>query len=156
LDGASGRLTYSIPEFPDEDWTLAVRFRAENLPEGRLGQVFSAWTAPQDDPLRLVIDGGKLYARIEAGAGFSTEGLAVSPGRWYLAVVVKEGPRLTLFVDGREVGTASVPFSVRSNSREVALGGNPRFAGNEFLHARFAGFRLVDGALSTEEAAAGL
>jgi hypothetical protein len=156
MDGSSGRLSYSVPEFPDEDWSLAVRFRVETLPVGRLGQVFSAWTAPQDDPLRLVIDGGKLYSRIEAGAAFSTEGVAITTRRWYLAVVVKEGNRLTLFLNGREVGTATVPFSVRSNSREVAFGGNPRFAGNEFLHTRLAGFRLVNAALAPDAAAAGL
>ena len=49
----------------------------------RLGQVFSAWTGPSDDPLRIVIDRGKLYARIEGGGGGSTAGTDLQVGRWY-------------------------------------------------------------------------
>lgn len=156
LDGSSGRIRYSLAEFPEEDFSVAVRFFLEAIPERRLGQVFSAWTAPQDDPLRLVIDGGKLYARIEAGAGYGTDGAPVTTGRWYTAVAVKEGARLTVYLDGKLVGSATVPYSLRSNSREVALGGNPRFTGNEFLQARFAGFTLRSRALGPNEIARAL
>lgn len=156
LDGERGRIKYAVDEFPEEDFTVAVRFYLEALPEGRLGQVFSAWTAPSDDPLRLVIDRGRLYARIEAGAGYSTEGAPVATGRWYTAVAVKEGARLTLYLDGKPAGAATVPYAIRSNTREVALGGNPRFAGNEFLKARFAGFILRSRALGPDEIGAAL
>jgi hypothetical protein len=152
LDGVIGRLKYAVEEYPEEEYTDAVRVRIDALPQGRLGQVFSAWTATADDPLRLVIDNGKLYARIEAGGGGgSTEGFPVEAGRWYSLAVVKEGSRLTLFVDGRVAGRAIVPYRVRSNTREVALGGNPRFPGNEFLAATFAAFRLEARPLSPEE-----
>ncbi|HTE17733.1 MAG TPA: beta-L-arabinofuranosidase domain-containing protein, partial [Armatimonadota bacterium] len=62
VDGKTGRLRYGITEFPEEEYTVALRVRIDALPEGRFGQVFSAWTAPSDDPLRLTVEGGKLYA----------------------------------------------------------------------------------------------
>lgn len=152
LDGQSGRLKYSVDEFPQESYTAAVRVRFASLPQGRLGQVFSAWTAPSDDPLRLVVENGRLYARIEAGGGGAgTEGFPVQTGRWYTVAGVKDGSRLLLYVDGKLVGRAPAPFTVRSRSREVALGGNPRYTGNEFLAARFADFSLHGRALSAEE-----
>lgn len=152
LDGARGRLKYALDAFPEESYTVAVRVHFDSLPQRRLGQVFSAWTAPSDDPLRLVVDGGKLFARIETpGGGAGTEGFPVQAGRWYSVVAVKDGSQLTLYVDGAVVGRSPAPYTVRSNSREVALGGNPRYTGNEFLAARFGEFSLHGHALSAEE-----
>jgi hypothetical protein len=152
LNGTSGRVTYAVPSFPEEEYTVTVRARIDALPQGRLGQLFSAWTAPSDDPLRLCIEDGKLYARIEAGSSCSTEGFPLQAGRWYGIAAVKEGSRLTLYVDGTAVGQAVAPYSIRSNAREVALGGNPRFAGNEFLAASVADFSFHGRAFSAEEA----
>ncbi|MFN3651971.1 MAG: beta-L-arabinofuranosidase domain-containing protein [Armatimonadota bacterium] len=151
LDGARGRLKYAVDQFPEEEYTVAVRVRIDALPSGRIAQVFSAWTAPADDPLRITVDSGKLFARIEAGGSFSTPGFPVTPGRWYDVVAVKQGPRLLLYVDGQVVGQSAAPLSVRSRSREVALGGNPRYAGNEFLAATFADFSLHGRAFTAEE-----
>jgi hypothetical protein len=104
-----------------------------------------------DDPLRLVIDGGRLHARSEAGGAWSTPGAAVQPGVWYVAAAVKRGGKLTLYVDGRLVGSVAVPESIASRAQDCALGGNPHYAGNEFLAACFADFRLYARALREDE-----
>jgi hypothetical protein len=154
LDGETGRLVYLVDEFPGEEYTVAFRARIHHFPQGRLGQLFSAWTAPGDDPLRLVIDRGRLFARIEAAQGYSSEGVAVEPGRWYHVAAVKDGASLTLYLDGKPVAQGLVAHTIRSQSRAVALGANPRYTGNECLAARFADFRLEPRPLAPEEIAA--
>jgi hypothetical protein len=105
-------------------------------PQSRIGQVFSSWAGGLDDPLRLVVDGGKLFARVEAGGGFSTTGVLVETGRWYAVAATKRGRTLTLYLDGRAIGSCSVPEFTNTRARDRALGGNPHFAGKEFLAAR--------------------
>ena len=70
-DGERGKLIYTIDGFPGWDYTVALRVRVAKLPENRLGQVVSAWTANFDDPLRIVFDRSRLFARIEAKGGGS-------------------------------------------------------------------------------------
>jgi len=151
LNGRDQMLAYNVPVWPEEDYTVAVRVRLDTLPAGRLGQIFSAWAAGMDDPLRLVIEGGKLYARIEAGSTFSTPGTPVVTGRWYAVAAVKRGNQLTLFVDGAPAGTCPAPPWLSSRANDCALGGNPHFGGNEFLAARFADFAFYARALDPAE-----
>jgi DUF1680 family protein len=154
LDGVKGLLAYAIDEFPTEDYTVSVRVCLSVLPEGHLGQIFSAWAGPMDDPLRLCVDRGKLYARIEAGRGFGTDGLPIAAGTWHHVAAVKDGTKLTLYVDGTARGTVRVPAETHSAARDVALGGNPHFGGNEFLAARFAEFTFSARAFSATELSA--
>lgn len=143
---------FAVEEFPAEEFTVAMRVNVASIPSGRLAQVFSAWHAPNDDPLRLVIDNGKLYARIENPAlGSSTPGVAIATNEWMNIAAVKDGGRLRLHVNGELRGEAGAPASLNTNSREIALGGNPRYTGNEFLQARFEDFRFLDRALKPEE-----
>ena len=71
---------------------MAVRVRIDSDAQGRIGQIFSAWAAGMDDPLRLVVENGKLFARIEAGGGFGTPGVPIDAGRWHHVAAVKRGP----------------------------------------------------------------
>ncbi len=153
-DGRSAKVIYHIPGLAEWDYSVAVRVRVGSIPEP-LGQIFCAWTAPGDDPLRLVVDGGRLSARIEAGGGgFTTQPpYPVEVGRWLHVAAVKQGGRLRLYVDGREVASGAVPASVHSGSTAFALGGNPRYPGNEHLAARFSDLRIYDRALTGEEVA---
>lgn len=153
LDGKTQMLRYVIEEFPEEDYSVTVRVRIHELPANRLGQIFSAWCVSMDDPLRLAIQGGKLFARIEAGQGYGTPGTPVEAGRWYHLAAVKSGSQLTLFLDGKPAGSTPVPHFIRSSSREIALGGNPRYSGNEFLAAQFSDFKFFARALSAQEVA---
>ena len=75
----------------------------------------------------------------------------MEPGRWYRVAAVKDGTSLSLFVNGELRGQVSVPLLISSQARDIALGGNPHFAGNEFLAARFARFSLYARALSVAE-----
>jgi Concanavalin A-like lectin/glucanases superfamily len=98
-----------------------------------------------------MVDGGKVFARIEAGGGFSTPGAMMEAGRWYHVAAVKRGGNLTLFVDGQSVGSCAAPEFTTTQATDCALGGNPHFSGNEFLAARFADFSFFARALTTEE-----
>ena len=151
LNGRDQMLHYSLGAWPAEDWTVVVRVRVRELPRNRLGQVFSAWCRNVDDPLRLVLDGGKLYARIEAGAGFSTPGLTLEPGRWYAVAAVKREGTLRLLVDGKTIGSCAAPMYLPTQATDCALGGNPHYSGNEFLAASFADFAFYARALSDAE-----
>jgi hypothetical protein len=154
LNGRDQLLRYELPGWPDEDYTVAVRVRIRELPAGRIGQVFSAWRQPSDDPLRLVVDAGKLYARVEGAGGASTQGVPVRPGEWRHVAAVKSGSVLTLWVDGRPAGSCTVPSTASTLASDCALGGNPHFGGDEFLAARFADFAMYNRALDPAELAA--
>lgn len=151
LNGQNQRILYRLDPWPEEDFTVAVRARLRELPRGRLGQVFSAWAGPMDDPLRLVVDQGRLYARVEAGSGYSTAGAPVSPGRWLEIVAIRRAGHLALYLDGQPVGTCFVPEGLPTQSAAVALGGNPRYSGSEFLSGTFADFVFLERAWSDDE-----
>jgi len=151
LDGKSERLIYTLGGWPEDDYSLSIRFSIRSLPAGRIGQIFSAWRAPMDDPLRLVIDAGRLFARIEAGGLTSTQGVPIEPGRWHHAAVVKAESRLTLFLDGKEVTSAAAPALISTQATDSALGGNPHYTGNEFLAVDLADFAFFPRALGPDE-----
>jgi hypothetical protein len=151
FDGVKDRLVYQVEEWPEEDFSVSVWVQLTRLPEGRLGQVFSAWAAGMDDPLRICVDGGKLFARIEAGQGYSTEGVAVATGTWFHVAAVKSAAQLTLFVNGEARASTHVPATARTVARDFALGGNPHYGGNEFLAVQLADFAFYARVLATPE-----
>ena len=107
-----------------------------------------------DDPLRLCVQGGKLFARVEAGKAYSTGGVPVGPDRWYHVAAVKAGERLTLYVDGKPAGSMQVPADVHSAARDFALGANPHYTGqSEHLACRLRGLTFLVRALGPEEVA---
>ena len=53
-----------------------------------------------DDPLRVVVQGDQLFARLEAGQFFGTQGCKLQTNRWYHVVAVKQADQLTLYVNG--------------------------------------------------------
>jgi hypothetical protein len=148
LDGQKGMIVYALGEFPPRDYTLAV-WATWEAPKGRLGQVVSAWEGMMDDPLRICVDGGKLFARVEAARGYSTPGLSLEAGRWHHLAAVKRGPELTLYVNGQPAATLKLPQEVNSLSDQVALGGNPNYTlKSEHLACRLAGFVFYSRAMS--------
>ncbi len=151
LDGTGGMIRYKLFAFPQADYTAAVWVMLTRMPDQHYGQVFSAWSAGLDDPLRLVVTGGKLHARIEAGQFLGADGVPVEAGRWMHVAAVKREGKLTLFLDGQPRATADVPATIGSGSTAFALGGNPRYSGPEFLPCRLADLRFYAKALSEEE-----
>lgn len=150
LSGPRSLVGFKVEGFPPEDYSAAVWFFAEEIPD-RLLEIVSAWCRASDDPLRICLDRGRLFARLEAGAGYSTEPVAVAAGRWHHVALVKRERELLLYLDGERKGVGAAPAEVLSESRQIAVGGNPLFGGDESLAGRFAQFRLFARALSDAE-----
>ena len=156
LNGADQMFTYVLPDnFAAGDFTVSVRFKVHSVPDKRPAQVFSAWCAPGDDPLRLVIENGQLFARIEGSGGGSTGGVPLKPEVWHHAAAVREAGTLTLYLDGQPVASGPAPVPLLTKSKLCALGGNPLYTGRpEFLHASFRDFAIHTRVLSDDEVAA--
>ncbi|MBI5831467.1 MAG: glycoside hydrolase family 127 protein [Armatimonadetes bacterium] len=156
LNGRDQMLTYALPEPFGPDFTVALRVLVRELPaEGHLGQLISAWCAGGDDPIRVTLDRGKLYARIEGGGFHGTSGAELGLGAWHRVAAVKTGAKLRLYVDGAAVGEADVPAAVTTGSRLLAVGGNPLYTGQpEFAAIDVADLLVRGRALSAEEVAA--
>jgi hypothetical protein len=152
LDGQQGVIKFAIEEFPERDYTVSIWVRVTEFPGARLGQIFSAWSRGMDDPLRLVVQGDQLFARLEAGQSYGTPGWKLQTGVWYHVAAVKQADHLTLYVDGVVRATAAVPSVVASAAQNFALGSNPNYVGGpEFLAAQLADLRFYIRALNADE-----
>ena len=151
LNGLDQMLVYATPDTFRGDFSVAVRVRVNELPSKRSAQIFSAWVAPMDDPLRLVIEGGALFARIESQRSYSTDGLPIAVGEWHHIAAVKRGDRLTLYLDGEARRTVPVPATLDTKSDDCAIGGNPHYDGPEFLAATFRNLEICRRALTPAE-----
>ncbi len=155
FSGQGSGLRYRLPYFPERDFTFHAWVCPEGLPTDRLYQIFSAWAAGMDDPLRVVIHGRELSARIEARAAYSTPGAPVENGQWVHVAAVKEGPKLSLYVNGKLHGTVAVPGWCATAALDFALGANPHYTGaNECFVGRIDDFGFHAQALTAEEIAA--
>lgn len=150
LSGERPIVRYMIRQWPEESYSIATWVKLPAVPN-RLAQIASGWSRGSDDPLRICIEGNRLFARIEAGAGYSTQGVEIPLGEWFHVAAVKEGSQLRLYLNGKEVSATAVATIVRSPSTEVAIGGNPHFDGDESLPGRYAAFRFYARALATTE-----
>lgn len=138
FDGTQKKL-FELEEWPEEDFSVSFRFRLRSHPGNRMAQLFSGWAAAMDDPLRVTIQDGKLSARMEAGAAYSTPAVPIEPGKWHEVSVRKQGAKLSLTLDGKERGSCTVPMFMITRAKNFALGGNPHFNGNEFVDAEIEG-----------------
>ncbi len=151
VNGRDQMLVYALPAWPEEEFTIAVRVRLKEAQPNHPGQIFSAWAASMDDPLRLMVKNGKVFAGIESGGAFSTASAVIEAGRWQHVAAVKRGGTLTLFLNGKPAGSSAAPEFTTTLAKNCALGGNPNYTGNEFLAARFADFYLFARALNADE-----
>ena len=149
----NGMLRYRVPEFPGEEYTFVAWVRLEARPADRLSQIFSAWCRGGDDPLRVVIEGDRLFARIEGRGGAGTEGAPVKLGEWMHVAAVKMERSLELYVNGEEVHRAPCPATLYTAAEDFALGANPHYSGNEFLIGCMDDFALYGKALDKESIA---
>lgn len=146
-----GMIRYRIPHFPLDDYSFAAWVKPEEQVHG-LGQIFSGWAKGGDDPLRVVIDGGKIHARIEGQGNFSTAGVPLEIGRWVHVVAVKQGGSLRLYLDGVKAAETGIPVMGRHTSAlDFALGANPHHTGPEFFRGAIDDFSFYARALSEEE-----
>jgi hypothetical protein len=118
----------------------------------RWHQIVSAWCAPSNDPLRVSIQDMELVVAIEQwGGGCSLAGGRVENGKWYHVAVVKKFMELTLYVNGKPVGRATVPASYQPGPKNVGIGCNPNYTGPEVFQGALAEILLVREALPEEE-----
>jgi DUF1680 family protein len=154
LNGHTSRIQFDIPYFPGESYSAAAWVYLDAIVDKPLQQVFSAWCAGMDDPLRLSLVGDSFTARIEAGQLHVTPAATLEPKRWTHVAAVKNGATLTLYVDGRRVGETQVPARVTSASTSVAIGANPLYPGDEYFAGCVDDFRFHAIALSADQVAA--
>jgi hypothetical protein len=154
FDGAASELRYTLAFFPEAEYSFAAWICPEGLPTQGLQQVFSAWCKGGDDPLRVTLEGARLFARIEnPKGGCSTRGVPLENGRWVHVAAVKDADRLTLYVNGVPADTVGTHARIRSDSRAVGIGFNPLFSGGEHFSGKVDDFAFYAGALSVEEIA---
>lgn len=155
FDGESSMVTYAVPYWPEESYSLTIWARPGDCSADRLHQIFSAWPRPMDDPLRVYLREGQLIAGWEAsGQAVGTPPVDVRAGEWSHIAAVKGGTQLRLYLDGQEVAAVHAPAWVRSLATDFALGGNPHYTGgNEHYRGDLAHFALYARALSPEEVA---
>jgi hypothetical protein len=155
FNGTSSKLTYALPWFPETSYTASAWVCPTGLPvKKQYEQVFSAWGAGVDDPLRIVLDGTRVFARIEASQFSGTEGLELQNGQWVHVAAVKDGGRLALYVNGEKRAECPAPATVHPSTLNVGVGCNPNFTGNEVLEGSLCQVRLYARALSDDEVAA--
>ncbi|HEY3416198.1 MAG TPA: beta-L-arabinofuranosidase domain-containing protein [Armatimonadota bacterium] len=152
LNGQDSQVKFAIASFPYERYAVSLWMCITALPEGHIGQLFSAWTRAYDDPLRLVVDRGQLYGRVEAGSMFTTQGVPITVGTWYHVVAVRANETLTLYLNGKACASTHVA-PIYSEAMTFAVGGNPNYGGNECLAAKVRDVKFYARDLSTEEIA---
>ena len=155
FDGKASELRYRLAFFPQDDYSFTAWIRPAGLPARGLQQVFSAWCKSGDDPLRITLEGERLFARIEnPKGGCGTRGVPVENGRWVHVAAVKQGTSLTLYVDGSPAHSVGTHRQIRSDSTAIGLGFNPMYAGGEHFAGAIDGFAFYARALTPEEIAA--
>jgi hypothetical protein len=146
-----GLLRYRMPYFPGEHYSFLAWVCPDILPETGLAQVFSAWSRSGDDPLRVVIEGAQIYARIEGSGGANTKGQPLTAGEWVHIAAVKDGARLRLYCNGTLVDDTAAPAKLVTTAEDFALGANPHFSGTEHFTGRIDDFAFYARALSEAE-----
>lgn len=146
----NGQVRYRTPGMPGDSYTISVWFRADGE-QPHLAQIFSAWSRYGDDPLRIVIDGGKVHARIEGGGGAGTRGAPVEPGKWTHAAAVKNGGNLKFYLNGVVVDSVGAPALLPTLSKDVSIGANPHHTGDEHFTGAIDDLALYARALGDAE-----
>jgi len=112
----------------------------------------SAWCEPVNDPLRVSVQDLELVVSIEQpNGGCRLSGGRVENGKWAHVAVVKKFTELTLYVNGKQAGRASVPASYQPGPKNVGIGCNPNYTGPEVFQGHLAQVLFVREALPEEE-----
>ena len=147
------KLRYKLPFYPERDYSFTAWVCPEGLPSSG-GQIVSGWCRGLDDPLRIMMNGDEVSARIEAGSGScQSAGTKLVSGTWYHIAAVKDGKTLTLYVNGQKTQSTAAPELIRSQCVEVGVGFNPLYTGGEHFVGRIDDVALYARALSAEDVA---
>lgn len=154
FNGTSTTLVYDAPQFPLRTYTFAAWFCPRGLEADgrRWHQIVSAWCEPVNDPLRVSVQDLELVVSIEQpNGGCRLSGGRVENGKWAHVAVVKKFTELTLYVNGKQAGRASVPASYQPGPKNVGIGCNPNYTGPEVFQGDLAEVLFVREALPEEE-----
>lgn len=113
--------------------------------------IVSAWRLPMDDPMRIVLIGDRLMGAIESSGNYMTPGFAVKNGKWIHVCMVKNGAKLSVYIDGGKPQTITVPEELPSYADDFALGANPHFAIGQFSWCEMSDFALYARAFTDDE-----
>ena len=153
FNGTSSKLVYDAPQFPLRTYTFAAWFCPQGLEADgrRWHQIVSAWCASANDPLRVTVQDKELVVSIEQpNGGCHLSGGRVENGKWAHVTVVKKGTELSLYVNGKSVGRAAVQSSFQPGPKNVGVGCNPNYSGQEAFQGALAEVVFVREALSEE------
>lgn len=153
FNGTSTKLVYDAPRFPLRTYTFAAWLCPQGLAADgrRWHQIVSAWWAPANDPLRVSLQNQELVVGIEQpGGGCRLSGGRAENGTWTHVAVVKQFTELTLYVNGKKTGQATVPASFQPGAKNVGIGCNPNFGGPEVFQGALAEVLFVREALPEE------
>ena len=153
FNGTSSKLMYDAPQFPLRTYTFAAWFCPQGLEADgrRWHQIVSAWCTSANDPLRVSVQDQELVVSIEQpNGGCHLSGGRVENGKWAHVAVVKKNAELTLYVNGKQVGRAAVSATFQPGPKNVGIGCNPNYGGQETFQGALAEVVFVREALSEE------
>jgi hypothetical protein len=153
FNGTTSRAVYAIGEFPVLDYSAGAWIRPAELPgDNKSHEVISAWCRSMDDPLRLVVSGDQVFARMEqSGGNFGTAGVKIPAKEWTHVAVVKDGAELRLYVNGFMAQVARVPEALETESKAIGVGCNPKFTEAEAFLGEIAGVVVAERAWTDAE-----
>lgn len=153
FNGKSSKLVYDAPQFPLRTYTFAAWFCPQGLEADgrRWHHLVSAWCAPGNDPLRVSVQDNELVVAIEQpDGGCHLSGGRVENGKWMHVAVVKKNTELTMYINGKRVGSAQVPASYQPGPKSVGIGCNPNFRSPEVFQGGLADVLFMREALPEE------
>ncbi len=143
FNGVESRLRYGVPLFPDNNYTFeawiqpATETSGVDIPQ----RLFSGWHGYYEDPLRLSIRSGKIFAGLETnGKSYETSRIQFPAPGWFHVAVVKKGEVLKIHVNGKEEAQVSVPVFIKNDARNIGIGFNPLYVDGEFYHGAIGPF----------------
>ncbi|MEW6237915.1 MAG: beta-L-arabinofuranosidase domain-containing protein [Candidatus Omnitrophota bacterium] len=149
----NGMLRYQLPYFPADEYTFLVWVYPETPPTVHIAQIVSAWIRGGDDPLRVTLQGGKIYGRIEGFTGANTKGIPVNNKEWLHVAAVKSGSQLSLYINGKLADSTNAPIYLPTLAQDFALGANPHYEGNEYFTGCLDDFAFYAKAMNAEQIA---
>jgi hypothetical protein len=151
FDGKKSRLRYKIPAFPTLNYTFSAWFRVDRFLRG-YQNIVSSWCKVDDEPLRVLLTGNTLKGLvITSGVLYWTQGVPVKTGKWYHAVMVKQGRNVSLYLNGKPVQKIKVPRFFETAANDLGIGYNPHFKGSEHFQGTIDGIVLHTRPLTDRE-----
>ena len=130
FEGEGSKLVYPLNPFPIKDYTATAWIRLDSPLSKANHQIFSAWSASLDDPLRLMVTDKEIQGIIEAQKTIKTPPVTLQIGKWYHVAFVKQANEIFVYLDGEEVAhNNQVPDVLNTTSRAIGIGCNPTYSG---------------------------